>query len=121
MKATEIIEYLRENDFEVKADGEYLELYPAEKVTEELIQRLQKHKPEILKELQAENRRQKILSMLADNPGKKRTYTTDTTTDPDNVILTVGIRGVATFEMLIPKDNYDPFLLIEMIDNGSLQ
>ena len=54
MKATEIIKQLRDNDFEIKADGEYLELSPAGKVTEELIQRLQKHKPEILKELQAE-------------------------------------------------------------------
>jgi len=121
MKAIEIIEYLRENNFEVKADGEYLELSPAEKVTEELIQRLQKHKPAILKELQAESRRQKALNKLAENPDKQRVYVTDTTTDPDNVILTIAIRSVAAFEMTIPKDRHDPFLLIEMIDNGSLQ
>jgi predicted nucleic acid-binding protein len=121
MKAIEIIEYLRTNDSEVKADGEYLELSPAEKVTEELIQRLQKQKPEILKELQSESRRQKVLNMLAENPDKKRAYTTDTITDPDNVILTVAIRGVASFEMLVPLDRYDAFLLMKMLDNNSTQ
>ena len=120
MKAAKIIEYLRENDFEVKADGEYLELSPAEKVTDDLTQRLQKHKPAILKELQAESRRQKVLSMLTDYPDKKRAYATDTETDPDNVILTIGIRGLATFEMLVPKVKYDPFLLLEIINNESM-
>ena len=28
-------------------------------------------------------------------------------------ILVVGIRGVATFEMKIPRDKYDPALLLE--------
>lgn len=55
-------------------------------------------------------RRKKVLSMLADHPDKQRVYTTDTSTDPDNVILTVAIRGLATVEMLIPRYRYDPFL-----------
>lgn len=121
MEAIEIIEYLRANDFTVKADGEYLDLSPAEKVTDDLIQRLRKHKPEILKELQAETRRQKVLNMLADNPGLKRAYLTDATADPDNVILTIAIRGLATFDMLIPRPKYDPFTLIDLIDKGTMQ
>ena len=46
--------------------------------------------------------------MLESNPGKKSAYITDTTTDLDNAILIVAIRGVATYEMLIPKGRCDP-------------
>lgn len=121
MEAIEIIEYLRANDFEVKADGQYLDLSPAEKVTDDLIQRLRKHKPEILKELQAEERRLKVLTMLEDCPDKDRAYVTDTTIDPDNMILTIAIRELVTFEMSIPRSKYDPFLLMELIDGGQIQ
>jgi len=121
MKAIEIIEYLRANDFTVKAEGEYLDLSPAEKVTDDLIKRLRKHKPEILKELKAESRRQKVLNMLIEKPESKRAYVTDATTDPDNVIITIAIRDLATFEMLIPKDRYDPFMLMELINEGVVQ
>ena len=57
MNAIEIIKYLRERNFIVKADGEYLELSPPEKITDELIQRLKKHKPAIIAELKREERR----------------------------------------------------------------
>lgn len=50
-----------------------------------------------------ENRREKVLDMLVENPDSKRAYVTDAETDPENVILTIAIRGVTTFEMLIPK------------------
>lgn len=68
-------------------------------------------------QFERDERRQKALKMLESSPIKQRVYITDTTTDPDNVILTIAIRGVATFEMLIPMSRYDPFLLMEMIDN----
>ena len=67
-------------------------------------------------EYEFEKRQQKVLNMLAENPDKKQIYTTDTTTDQHNVILTIAIRGVAAFEVLIPKAKYDPFLFIEIID-----
>ncbi len=116
MEAVEIIAYLRENNFQVKADGQHLELSPAEKVTTALIERLKKNKPAILRELKAEERKQKVSEMLAENPTRQRVYITDTTSDPDNVILTIGIRGVATCEMLIPITKYDPFILLTTID-----
>ncbi|SFL40745.1 hypothetical protein SAMN05216302_10811 [Nitrosomonas aestuarii] len=100
MEAIEIIEYLRANDFTVKADGEFLELSPPEKITEALIQRLRENKPEIIAALKAEERRQKVLSMLAENPDKERVYVTDDETDPVNIILTVAIRGQYSFEEL---------------------
>ena len=121
MEATEIIEYLREQNLTVKADGEYLELSPPEKITEELIQRLRKHKPAILAELKREERRLKVLAILAENPETLRAFITDPVTDPDNVILTMAIKDQYTFEMLIPKDKYDSFTSLELIEKGSVQ
>jgi len=46
MEVIEIIRHLRENDFEVEVDGRDLELWPVEKVTDDLIQRLRENKPE---------------------------------------------------------------------------
>ena len=72
-------------------------------------------------EYECKKRQQKVLNMLTDYPDKKRAYATNTETDLDNVILTVAIRGVAAFEMLIPKVKYDPYLLIELINKEALQ
>jgi len=72
-------------------------------------------------EVQAESRRKKVLNMLTEKPESERAYVTDTTIDPDNVILTIAIRDLATFEMLIPKDKYDPFMLMKLISEGVVQ
>ncbi len=121
MEAIEIIEYLREQNFTVKADGDFLELSPPEKITEELIKRLRKHKPAILAELKREERRLKVLAMLTENPDSQRAIITDLNNDSGNVILTIAIRDQYTFEMQIPKDKYDAFTLLEMINKGLVQ
>jgi hypothetical protein len=36
-------------------------------------------------------------------------------------IFTMAIRGKYTFEMLIPKHKYDAFLMLEVIEKGSVQ
>lgn len=120
MEACEIIKYLREQNFTVKADGNFLELSPPEKITDELIQRLRQHKSAILAELKREDRRKRVLAMLAEIPEIQKAFLTDTEGDPDNVILTTAIRDVAIFEMQIPKDKYDPFTFLEMINKESL-
>ena len=121
MDAIEIIEYLREQNFIVNADGDYLELSPPEKITDELIQRLRQHKPAILAELKREQRRKKVLDMLVDKPDSQRAIIADLNSDPDNVILTITLRDQYTFEMLISKDKYDAFVLLELIEKGALQ
>lgn len=68
-----------------------------------------------------EKRRQKVLKMLADNPEIKRAFVTDTEADPDNVILTMAIRDQYTFEMMIPREKYDAFLLLELIEKAKIQ
>ena len=121
MEAIEIIEYLREQNFTVKADGQYLDLAPAEKVTDELIQRLRKHKPAIIAELNRESRRLKLLTMLVENPDSQRAIITDLDSDHDSVILTIAIRNQYTFEMQIPKHKYNGFMMLELIKKGSVQ
>ncbi|MER2510881.1 MAG: hypothetical protein ABTQ25_00395 [Nitrosomonas ureae] len=121
MEAKEIIEYLRENDFTVKTDGNYLELSPPEKITSELIERLRKHKPAIIAELKREERRTKVLQILAEEPKTQRAIIADVDIDPDSVILTIAIRDQYSFEMTIPKAKYDPFVLLEIINKGMVQ
>jgi hypothetical protein len=118
MNAIEIIKELRGQNFTVKADGDYLELSPPEKITEELIQRLRKHKPAIIAELKREERRNKVLAILTENSNTQRAIITDVDSDPDNVILTIAIRDQYSFEMTIPKAKYDA---LELIEKGSLQ
>jgi hypothetical protein len=121
MSAIEIIKNLREQNLTVKADGEFLELSPPEKITAELIQRLRKHKPAIIAELKREERCKKVLAMLEERPEIQRAFVTDMSADPDNVILTIAIRDQFTFEMLVPKHKYDPFVLLELIEKASVQ
>ena len=122
MEAAEIIEYLRQRELNVTlADGDFLELSPAEKITHELIERLRKHKPAIIAELRREERREKVLRMLAENPNIQRAFVTDTKCDSNSVILTFAIRDQYTFEMMIPREKYDAFLLLELMDKARIQ
>jgi hypothetical protein len=67
----------------------------------------------------AEARRQRVLTMLRDNPGTFYAALTDDTSDPDAVILTLAIRGRASCELLIPRDRYDGVLLLDLIEKHS--
>lgn len=120
MEAKEILEFLRDKNFTVKTDGQYLDLAPAAKVTSDLIERLRKHKPAIIAELKREERRERVLKMLADSTDIQRAFVTDTESDKDSVILTMAIRNQYYFEILIPKEKYDGFLLLELLNSRSL-
>jgi len=78
----------------------------------------QSSQDEQLRELAMKARRQKILTMLDENPGVPRAVHRDTQNDPDNVILTIAIRNLATFEMLIPKARYEPWQFMTMLDKA---
>lgn len=121
MKAIELIEALKADGVTVKASGEYLELSPVEKITEELIQRLKKHKPEIISELRRESRRLKVLDILAANPDTQRAIVTDMNSDPKNVLVTIALRGMYSFEILVSKSKYDNFLFLQLIERGGVQ
>jgi len=76
---------------------------------------IKQSKAEIIAELQIENRRAKVLTMLRDNPSIRYAIeVADANTDP--VIVSIAIRKVATFEMNIPHAHYDAFSLLELIE-----
>ena len=116
MGATELIFKLRSDGYSIIVDGSYLDISPADDLSVEFVQQLKQRKTEILSELQREDRQNKVLTMLEANPDKQRAVYADTESDQDNVILTIAVRHFATYEMLIPKAKYDPFRLLELIE-----
>jgi len=71
---------------------------------------------ELTSDTQQNARRQKVLAMLEENSNKQRAVYADTESDQDNVILAIAVRHLATYEMLIPKEKYDPFRLLALIE-----
>ena len=75
-------------------------------------------KPVTLLDRQREARRQKVIAMLEAAPGTRyAVLVTDASTDP--VVVAVGIREIATFEMEIPHKYYDGMALLELIEKHS--
>ena len=66
-----------------------------------------------------EARRLKVLTLLQSNPETQRAVITDSDSDPQHVILTIAVRSVATFELMIEKTRFDPFQLLELMDAHS--
>lgn len=121
MGARDLIVELRSAGYSIRAAGEYLDITPAENVSSKLLQQLRQHKPDVLAILQLEQqemRREKVLAMLATDLEQKRAVYVDTNTDPDNAILAIAIRYVATFEMKVSKANYDPWQLVALLDKA---
>ena len=83
-------------------------------LTDDDRQFIRNHRGEILAEVERRRRRDEVLMMLADNPGVKYAYATDTGGDP--IIIAIAIRGLATFEMNIPADRYDPFRILALFE-----
>ncbi len=76
---------------------------------------IRQSKAEIIAQLQLGRNRAKVLAMLRDNPGIRYAIeVADANSDP--VIVSIGIRNVATFEMSIPQAYYDAFALLELIE-----
>lgn len=120
MGAPDLILQLRQAGYSISADGNYLDISPADNLSPDLLQQLKQHKPEILAALrleqQREARREKVLAMLAADPNMKRAIYVDTDSDPENAILAIAIRHTATFEMQVPRANFDPWQLLALID-----
>lgn len=70
--------------------------------------------------LLAELRAPRIMQMLAAEPEKKyAVLVQDASSDP--VRVTVGIRGLATFDLEIPRARYDGIALLEVIEQFSTE
>lgn len=104
-------------------DGVHLDLTPDGKLhysgdpvlVAEWLPILRENKSAIVEELHRERRRAKVLAMLGE--GKYAVLVENDRTDP--VIATCAIRGVATFEMAIPKHSYDGLVLLELLEQQS--
>ena len=116
MIANELILQLRESGFSISATNSRLQIAPASKLTDDLKQTIQQRKGELLAELeqeaQREARREKVLEMLNDSPETQRAIIADHDSNPHHVILTIALRQVAVFEMLVEKARFDPFQLM---------
>jgi hypothetical protein len=62
----------------------------------------------------AEARRQKALALLARDGGRYAVTVDGSGTDP--VVMALAIRDKGTCEVLIPKDRYDPFAVLAMME-----
>lgn len=76
---------------------------------------LKQSKPALIAELQLAHRRAKVLAMLGGDPDIRYAIeVADANADP--VIVCMGIRHIATFEMNFPHAHYDAFALLELIE-----
>jgi hypothetical protein len=57
---------------------------------------------------------------LAADLSRKRAVYADKDSDPDNVILAIAIRHFYTFEMEVPKTNFDSLQLLALVDKAGL-
>ena len=64
----------------------------------------------------AEARRRKVLAMLRESSTIKYAAVTDDQADPDEVIVTLAIRGRATCELHIPREKWDGVLFLELLE-----
>jgi hypothetical protein len=55
-----------------------------------------------------EARRLKVLALLQSNPESARVVIADSESNPNSIILTIALRDVATFEMLVDRAKFDP-------------
>ncbi len=67
----------------------------------------------------ADVRIEKVIDQLHGDPGLRFAVEAHIDADPDAVILTLALRNRAACELRIPKDKYDPFLLLELIKRHS--
>ena len=69
-----------------------------------------------------ERRRERVLAVLREHPERHRHVIFDPDAEPGVVIATVAVRmaqgGIATGELRIPADRYDPFLILAMLQRA---
>ena len=80
---------------------------------------IRQSKAAIIGTLKLEKRRAWVLKTLHESPDIRCAIEViDPDTDP--VILSIGIRSVATFEINVPQVRYDPFALLELLETHPL-
>jgi len=116
MEARELIDELRDGGAEIQvAVGGYIEV--TGDLTDVQRKAIRAYKPELLRLLGREHRRRQVLQMMDEDDQRRKYYwKTFDKAHPDFVILAFAIRGDGTGEVSIPREKYDPFLLMEILD-----
>ena len=125
MGAPDVLARLSALGVRLTREGGLIRAVPRSALTDEARALIREHKPELLQALAtealpdpaAEARGQRVAAMLAENPTARYAVLTDTQADPGAVLLTLAIRGRATCELRVPRDKYDPFLLLTLIEH----
>jgi hypothetical protein len=105
------------------ANGEDLLAEPRAALTDELRTLIRAHKAEILDSLAEvkrgrEERHRRVEELLAAEPDRKRVAIFDLNQNPAYVLCTIGIRGVGSCELCIPRDKYDPWAVLDALQRA---
>ena len=58
--------------------------------------------------------------LLRKHPDCQHYYYTDDRADPRYIVLCIGLQGVGTADIWIPRESYDPFKVLEIVHGHSL-
>jgi len=56
-----------------------------------------------------------VRRLLRLHPDMSHYYYTDDRADPRYIVLTIGLQGVGTADIWIPRETYDPFRVLEIV------
>lgn len=116
MSPAEIIEYASEEGVLLAlSDARSISTKGDQSAIDRWLPAIKQSKVEIIAELQRDHRRAAVSAMLRKNSSLRYAIeVADENADP--VIITIGIRNVATFEMNIPQAHHNTFALIDLIE-----
>lgn len=107
---------LIERGFAVKLERQRLYVSPASMLTDCDRAFIRANKLRLIGELERRRRRDNVLMQLASNPAVRYAYAIDAGRDP--VVVAVGIRDLATFELTIRADRFDGLKLLRFLEES---
>lgn len=116
MDAFQVFETLKLDGFHLETDGKFLEVAPADKLSQYLIEIIKTKKHDLIRIIKAEHRLNKVSQMLNNDLSIKRAVITDVESDAENVIMTIAIRDVAMFEVFILKSKFDGLAILQILE-----
>ena len=136
MNAADILTAVRADGFELMAEGDRIRIEPGDRLTDEALSLIRAHKAELLRLLAANEptpagpnfegpdpergpaseRVAAVVSMLEADPALNYAVTTHAHIDPEDVILSLAIRGKGACELRVPRSRYDALALLELIE-----
>lgn len=118
MTADALISRLEAQGLHLTRRGGSIVITPGGAATSDIVELVRANKPELLAALPdaagVETRHARLIAMFRENPTIRYAVITDSEATPDAVIVSIGIRGVATCDIQIPRERFDPFALLDI-------